>query len=140
MTRGVDFRGVKTVINVDAPSSVQGYVHRVGRTGRAGQSGVALTFFTPQNADLQDQIKSSLRKQASHCLSHLPTLSSSTVSWHDLYGRTVEVCDITAVKAVSMESSLMVLVRPKMPEHHPNHIGAALQVHLGQCNRPACVH
>ncbi|DBB15417.1 TPA: hypothetical protein ACH3X3_003648 [Trebouxia sp. C0006] len=61
VTRGVDFRGVKTVINVDAPSSIQGYVHRVGRTGRAGHSGVALSLFTPQDADLQAQLKSNLR-------------------------------------------------------------------------------
>ncbi|DBA98784.1 TPA: hypothetical protein ACH3X1_014549 [Trebouxia sp. C0004] len=61
VTRGVDFRGVKTVINVDAPSSIQGYVHRVGRTGRAGHSGVALSLFTPSDADLQKQLQSNLR-------------------------------------------------------------------------------
>ena len=37
------------------------YVHRVGRTGRAGQSGVALTLFTAQDTDLQTQLCSSLR-------------------------------------------------------------------------------
>ena len=39
------------------------YVHRVGRTGRAGQSGVALTLFTPQDADLQTQLNSNLSKR-----------------------------------------------------------------------------
>ncbi|GFH26377.1 uncharacterized protein HaLaN_24519, partial [Haematococcus lacustris] len=50
VTRGIDFKGVQSVINFDLPSSVQGYVHRVGRTGRAGKSGLALSLFTPQDA------------------------------------------------------------------------------------------
>lgn len=33
VTRGIDFKGVHTVINFDLPSSIEGYVHRVGRTG-----------------------------------------------------------------------------------------------------------
>jgi superfamily II DNA helicase RecQ len=43
VARGVDFRGVSTVINVDLPSSVDAYVHRIGRTARGGASGVALS-------------------------------------------------------------------------------------------------
>jgi len=46
MARGIDFKGVKLVINYDFPSSMVNYVHRVGRTGRAGRVGRALTFFT----------------------------------------------------------------------------------------------
>ncbi len=49
VTRGIDFKGVHTVINYDVPASVQGYVHRVGRTGRGGQEGAALTLFTPED-------------------------------------------------------------------------------------------
>ncbi len=44
VARGVDFKGVGTVVNVDVPSSVESYTHRIGRTARAGASGVALTF------------------------------------------------------------------------------------------------
>lgn len=36
VTRGIDFKGVHTIINYDLPSSIQGYVHRVGRTGTGG--------------------------------------------------------------------------------------------------------
>lgn len=36
VTRGIDFKGVNTIVNYDLPSSVQGYVHRVGRTGEGG--------------------------------------------------------------------------------------------------------
>ncbi|KAJ4316505.1 RNA-dependent ATPase rok1 [Neodidymelliopsis sp. IMI 364377] len=47
LARGVDFRGLNGVVNFDAPTSAAAYVHRVGRTGRAGrEGGVAVTFYT----------------------------------------------------------------------------------------------
>jgi ATP-dependent RNA helicase DDX52/ROK1 len=46
MARGVDFKGVETVINYDFPQSSSTYIHRIGRTGRAGRSGTAITMFT----------------------------------------------------------------------------------------------
>ncbi|KAK9849492.1 hypothetical protein WJX84_000973 [Apatococcus fuscideae] len=64
VSRGVDFKGVSTVINVDCPAEVSKYVHRVGRTGRAGQSGTALTLFTPEDRKLQTELEASLAGQA----------------------------------------------------------------------------
>ncbi|KAF1943519.1 P-loop containing nucleoside triphosphate hydrolase protein [Clathrospora elynae] len=50
LARGVDFRGLNGVVNYDVPSSAAGYVHRVGRTGRAGrEGGVAVTFYTQED-------------------------------------------------------------------------------------------
>jgi len=46
MARGVDFKGVQMVINYDLPQSSVDYIHRIGRTGRAGKKGTAVTFFT----------------------------------------------------------------------------------------------
>lgn len=47
LARGVDFRGVNAVINYDIPTTVAGYVHRAGRTGRAGrEGGVCVSFYT----------------------------------------------------------------------------------------------
>uniref|UniRef100_A0A914KX87 Helicase C-terminal domain-containing protein n=1 Tax=Meloidogyne incognita TaxID=6306 RepID=A0A914KX87_MELIC len=42
--RGVDIKDITHVINYDAPESFQNYIHRVGRTGRAGKEGLAMTF------------------------------------------------------------------------------------------------
>ena len=46
MARGIDFKGVRTVLNYDFPQSLVSYIHRIGRTGRAGHTGRAITFFT----------------------------------------------------------------------------------------------
>lgn len=46
LARGIDFKNVNTVINFDFPLSAESYIHRIGRTGRAGKKGVAFTFFT----------------------------------------------------------------------------------------------
>ena len=49
--RGIDFKGVNTVINYDFPQTTVSYIHRIGRTGRAGRSGRAITFFTEEDAE-----------------------------------------------------------------------------------------
>ncbi|KAL6256289.1 hypothetical protein P5V15_012405 [Pogonomyrmex californicus] len=49
MGRGIDFKGVNLVINYDFPPSAISYIHRIGRTGRAGHKGQAITFFTQQD-------------------------------------------------------------------------------------------
>ncbi|MBA4542246.1 MULTISPECIES: DEAD/DEAH box helicase [Thermoactinomyces] len=46
--RGIDVGSVSHVINYDIPQDVESYVHRIGRTGRAGRNGVALTLVTPR--------------------------------------------------------------------------------------------
>lgn len=46
LSRGIDFQGVSLVINYDFPQSLQSYIHRIGRTGRAGHQGKAITFFS----------------------------------------------------------------------------------------------
>ncbi|MFP5405820.1 MAG: helicase-related protein, partial [Gammaproteobacteria bacterium] len=52
--RGIDVAGISHVINFDAPRQAEDYVHRIGRTGRAGRSGVAVTLF---RHDEQHQVR-----------------------------------------------------------------------------------
>jgi superfamily II DNA/RNA helicase len=47
--RGLDIPDVEVVINFSFPLTLEDYVHRIGRTGRAGKKGVAHTFFTHLN-------------------------------------------------------------------------------------------
>ena len=50
--RGLDIPAVKVVINVTFPLTAEDYVHRIGRTGRAGQDGLAITLFTEHDKGL----------------------------------------------------------------------------------------
>ena len=43
-SKGLDFPDVQHVINFDMPKEIENYVHRIGRTGRCGKTGVATTF------------------------------------------------------------------------------------------------
>ena len=49
--RGIDIDGVTHVINYDMPVEAESYVHRIGRTGRAGADGIAISFCTPDEHD-----------------------------------------------------------------------------------------
>ena len=47
MSRGIDISGIDAVVNFDVPMDPEDYVHRIGRTGRAGHEGLAFTFVAP---------------------------------------------------------------------------------------------
>ncbi|PKY01504.1 ATP-dependent RNA helicase dbp2 [Aspergillus campestris IBT 28561] len=49
-SRGIDVRDITHVLNYDYPNNSEDYVHRIGRTGRAGANGTAITFFTTDNS------------------------------------------------------------------------------------------
>ncbi len=55
--RGLDISGVTHVYNYDIPQDPDSYVHRIGRTGRAGHHGVSLTFVTPSEMDYLREIE-----------------------------------------------------------------------------------
>lgn len=46
--RGLDIEGVTHIFNYDIPHDVESYIHRIGRTGRAGETGMAVTFVVPE--------------------------------------------------------------------------------------------
>ncbi|CAA7398522.1 unnamed protein product [Spirodela intermedia] len=49
VARGMDFKGVNCVINYDFPESAAAYIHRIGRSGRAGRKGEAITLYTEED-------------------------------------------------------------------------------------------
>jgi ATP-dependent RNA helicase RhlE len=58
--RGIDVDGIAHVINFDPPADREGYVHRIGRTGRAGRSGVGTTFVRREDAGEMGKIAAAL--------------------------------------------------------------------------------
>ncbi len=61
--RGIDIPGVSYVINYDLPEVPENYVHRIGRTARAGREGEAIALCTPEEADLLRQIHKALKTE-----------------------------------------------------------------------------
>ncbi len=55
--RGIDVQTISHVINFDIPNCAEDYVHRIGRTGRAGANGVALSFAAPRDFRLVRSIE-----------------------------------------------------------------------------------
>lgn len=55
-SRGLDVKDVKYVVNYDMPGQMEDYVHRIGRTGRAGNSGCSYSLFTRKNMMLAKEM------------------------------------------------------------------------------------
>uniref|UniRef100_A0A7N5ZYK7 ATP-dependent RNA helicase n=1 Tax=Anabas testudineus TaxID=64144 RepID=A0A7N5ZYK7_ANATE len=62
LARGIDFKGVNLVLNYDFPTSAVEYIHRIGRTGRAGHQGKAVTFFTENDKPLLRSIANVIKQ------------------------------------------------------------------------------
>ncbi|KAF9335937.1 mRNA splicing protein prp28 [Podila minutissima] len=60
--RGIDVQNVSLVINFDMAKNIEDYTHRIGRTGRAGRSGVAMTFLSNYDTDVMYDLKQMLTK------------------------------------------------------------------------------
>ena len=72
--RGIDVTGIELVVNYDMPANSEDYVHRIGRTGRAGKTGHAISFATTDQKDSIRDIERFMKTELA--ISALPTLPS----------------------------------------------------------------
>lgn len=82
VVRGIDFKNVHTVINYDMPLSATGYVHRIGRTGRAYSTGASVSLVSPDEKEILEEIKSFLgddENNESNVISPYPLLTKNAV-------------------------------------------------------------
>jgi ATP-dependent RNA helicase DeaD len=70
--RGLDIEQISHVVNFDVPESPAAYIHRIGRTGRAGREGVAITFAEPREHRLLKNIEQLTRQKIA--VAQLPTV------------------------------------------------------------------
>ncbi|XP_075656361.1 DEAD-box ATP-dependent RNA helicase 16 isoform X1 [Castanea sativa] len=82
VVRGIDFKNVHTVINFEMPESAAGYVHRIGRTGRAYSTGASVSLVSPDEMEIFEEIKSVLgddENKDSNLISPFSLLSKNAV-------------------------------------------------------------
>ena len=60
--RGIDVEGVSLVVNFSLPNSIEPYLHRIGRTGRAGKSGTAISFWNNEDAEVLYDLKNVIQR------------------------------------------------------------------------------
>jgi ATP-dependent RNA helicase DeaD len=60
--RGIDVLGISHIFNYDLPEDPENYVHRIGRTGRMGKDGIAISFVTPEQGKELDRIEAFIDK------------------------------------------------------------------------------
>lgn len=81
--RGLDIEQVQHVVNFDMPSSIDEYVHRIGRTGRCGNTGRAVSFFNPES---DTPLARSLVKVLSGVCTHHLASKTLTAVYNTHYG------------------------------------------------------
>jgi ATP-dependent RNA helicase RhlE len=82
-SRGIDIDGISHVINYELPTTPESYVHRIGRTGRAGATGEAISFCDPEErgllADIERTIRARLTPNPALAVGLLPAVPTSVM-------------------------------------------------------------
>ena len=75
--RGLDVKNVMHVVNYDLPDDIDEYVHRIGRTGRVGNRGLATSFYNSRNEGIAEYPPGTAFSTFTSTPLHLPSLSTA---------------------------------------------------------------
>ncbi|XWS18671.1 hypothetical protein CRYUN_Cryun32bG0064700 [Craigia yunnanensis] len=103
MTRGMDVEGVRNVINYDMPAYIKTYIHRAGRTARAGQAGRCFTLLHKHEVK---RFKKMLQKADNDSVPHYSVPSSSIESLHAVYSSALGKLKETVESEVSRKRKI----------------------------------
>ena len=116
--RGLDIENITHVINFDIPQDPESYVHRIGRTGRAGNTGVAMTFITPREFRqlklIERVVKSKIQRR------QLPTAANVIERQRDAI-----INKLQTVLELNHFNDYMGIVEALMDDYDPEDIAAA---------------
>lgn len=85
--RGLDIPDVEVVLNYTFPLTIEDYVHRIGRTGRAGKNGISYTFFQPSDKSHAGELQQVMRQAGQDIPDELMKFGSTIKKKeHKLYG------------------------------------------------------
>ncbi|QRZ62024.1 DEAD/DEAH box helicase [Rothia sp. ZJ932] len=128
--RGLDVERISLVVNFDIPHDTESYVHRIGRTGRAGREGAAILFMTPREKYMLRQIEKATRQQVEQM--HMPSVDDVNSNRKTRFAQ--QITDTIETEDLSLFREI---VDAYVNEHdvEPEEIAAALAV-IAQQGRP----
>ena len=130
VARGLDVERISTVLNYDIPHDAESYVHRIGRTGRAGRKGEAILFVAPR----EQRLLKTIERVTKQTIEHMELPSVGDVNEQRMKRFTNKITEVLSNEDLSPYIELISQYHQEN-ENDPLNIAAAL-AHIAQGDQP----